>query len=530
MKFAIKTFILILCFALVLSLLAGCENENDLSEYFNWGKAEKLSPVTLTFYFGGYKKPDTRKVLDVIEERLQGSLNVKLDFNWTQHHVDLYGMALEGADMDAFQAPGNERFGVFHVILARSGRLKDITTLLPTYAPNLFKLYDTEELNIAKLDGKLYVLPAHFPTSYRLCAIVREDLKRLYDIPDIKTFEDYEVYLDTIKRNNPGIIPGKINGPIIEILPYCYEYVPLNSEAYLVYKWDDPEMKVMALEDTPEFMEYLKMIKKWEENGYLHLHKSYNTLKTYPHLMNETYHAITTGTVSSFISNESRFGRSVEAMVNEMNIALRNNTHNPDAELKAYILYPENKRQRINHASSQYDSRCFAFMKNSDNVERALMFLDWIYSSQENYDLFMYGIEGEHYVKYGDVLRLPQGTTMAQNRYIGWDGSFVLSNIEFERFFTPNPKQDKEKYIEQVLENSSFAPHEGFYMYLESEDLKTIAHKRFVEFLDFDIEFLRGERTLKSVETFIKALKSYGTDTLVYEVQRQLDEWREQSD
>lgn len=38
----------------------------------------------------------------------------------------------------------------------------------------------------------------------------------------------------------------------------------------------------------------------------------------------------------------------------------------------------------------------------SEDPESGLKFLNWLYASEENHDLFHYGIEGTHYTKTGD--------------------------------------------------------------------------------------------------------------------------------
>ena len=39
---------------------------------------------------------------------------------------------------------------------------------------------------------------------------------------------------------------------------------------------------------------------------------------------------------------------------------------------------------------------------SSKNIDRTMKFLDWLYSSKDNHDLFELGIEGEHWIKDGD--------------------------------------------------------------------------------------------------------------------------------
>lgn len=43
-----------------------------------------------------------------------------------------------------------------------------------------------------------------------------------------------------------------------------------------------------------------------------------------------------------------------------------------------------------------------AISSTSEDPESGLKFLNWLYASEENHDLFHYGIEGTHYTKTGD--------------------------------------------------------------------------------------------------------------------------------
>ena len=43
-----------------------------------------------------------------------------------------------------------------------------------------------------------------------------------------------------------------------------------------------------------------------------------------------------------------------------------------------------------------------AIAATSEDPESGLKFLNWLYASEENHDLFHYGIEGTHYTKTGD--------------------------------------------------------------------------------------------------------------------------------
>lgn len=51
-----------------------------------------------------------------------------------------------------------------------------------------------------------------------------------------------------------------------------------------------------------------------------------------------------------------------------------------------------------------------AILKTSQNAEEVIKFVNWVYSSEENYNLCRYGVEGEHWINNGDgTFSYPEG-------------------------------------------------------------------------------------------------------------------------
>ena len=88
----------------------------------------------------------------------------------------------------------------------------------------------------------------------------------------------------------------------------------------------------------------------------------------------------------------------------------------PNAELGYAEIYPDGKYR--------YDSplnNAFAVNKNAANPERLLMLLELLNTDEDAYDLFMYGIEGETYVKGEDgSIQYPEGQDAANSTFLGW--------------------------------------------------------------------------------------------------------------
>lgn len=208
----LKSIISILLMSLtILSMLTGCTNEAVKGE--DSFETAKLPSATLTFYMLEKEKKDTKEVLDKVAEA--SNLNIKLDFKWFSYED--YFRSVETAiasneKMDAFECgkpvPGKIDF----IEMFREGKVKDLTELLPQYAPNIYSQLSEGDLNSVRVDGKIAFIPPILPMVDCLGVNIRKDLADKYNITSINTFSDYENILKKIKENEKNIVPGTIRG------------------------------------------------------------------------------------------------------------------------------------------------------------------------------------------------------------------------------------------------------------------------------------------------------------------------------
>ena len=95
----------------------------------------------------------------------------------------------------------------------------------------------------------------------------------------------------------------------------------------------------------------------------------------------------------------------------------------PGAEIGVFQLAPEK-----NDFITFYTYNCNAVPVTSKHPEAALDFLQWLYSDQENHDLFMYGIEGETYNAVGDNRK---------EKILGEDGKALYQYDEWQIAYQP---------------------------------------------------------------------------------------------
>lgn len=512
----------------ICGMTAGCYDEKDMDVNIITPETVKLDPVTLTFYMIGTEKKDTKEVLDKVAEATK--LNIKLDFKWIYGG---YSQAVRSAiaangNIDAFICGRPEPGGINVYEMFKNSQVKDITELLPTYAPVIMKVISEEGLELPRTEGKIIAVPSLEPPSVDILGVyVKKDVVDKYNVTAINTFHDYENLLKKVKEDeeketdnennnsNGACIPGILTGGNykydIDFFANAYGYVILDYSQHLVYKWDDPSMKIIPWEQTPEFAETTDMISRWYKIGYM---RQINGQEKIASFMGICGNHTEGPTELDFYNNGDK------------------------VVYNYYIPYINIKRQKVSSFNST-SIGTVAFNSNSQNTERALMFLNWIQSSQENYDLFNYGIKDRHYILKGEKIGMPEGMMLSQNPY-WWHGlnnnllNMAFRNINFDRSPIDDSVQGKDssdnkdssiKKYKEFLSLFSFAPHSGFYPDLR--DIQDECNKRTQIYQDRIIGAIQKDAyDINETADIIEELKNTCTSHIVKEIQNQLDKWR----
>lgn len=504
-----KLVIIILVFAVFIGtfIVYKCsktkENITDIDDVSTNVSGEELSPVNLTFYMYGEEKQDTKEVLNKVAKA--SNLNINLNFEWfdNSNYNKKVVTAINSNEMfDGFLCGKPELEGMDLLQFYRKGRIKDLSKLLPQYAPRILEQLSKQELDACRLDGNIVMIPQLYPMVNWLSVYLREDLADKYKISSINTFDEYENLLKMLKENEKDIIPGIITDGQnynLNFMAKAFGYVVVDYNLFLVYKWDDPEMKIIPWEQTPEFKESTDIISRWFKNGY--------TVEIKGNEKN----------IGSFIALGSNIYE------NSVGIDLMKN--GDSSVYKNFILYKDKPNQRYTPLE-YYPRDAIAFNSSSTNVERALMFLNWIQSDQENYDLFMYGIKGKHYNLENNKLTNPKGIESTKNPYKGWDNNAFL-NVKFDRTATELELPDtySSDLLNFVNKYAKYAPHNGFYP--DYSGIVNIVNKRATIYADKVIApFSRCTYNTANTEIIISDLKNAGSQLLVDEVQKQLNKWK----
>lgn len=187
-----------------------------------------------------------------------------------------------------------------------------------------------------------------------------------------------------------------------------------------------------------------------------------------------------------------------------------------DYKFKAYPL-----SEGLSQRNSPLESALVINAK-STHADRVLMFIDWLQSEQENYDLLMYGVQGKNYTDMGDYI-IPAEVDNESDSFLNWGWRAPFRNIKYERANFPGLKEEVASYSKVIEEKTKYPPSIGFTPdYSSVSDIITM---RMMGYSNMDRSVYTGILGESDVEDFIKEQKNNGVQKLVDVVQKQLDEY-----
>ncbi|HEY5560467.1 MAG TPA: extracellular solute-binding protein [Clostridiaceae bacterium] len=479
MKFTRK----VLCVCLCLILLSGC-NTVKLKTF----KKSALPHVTLNFCWIGEENPITKAVLKEVADK--SNLNIDLNFKWLS--TDDYYKNIEdtltnsATPIDAFIVGGSDDpNGLSYAKLARKGELLDLTTLFPANCSNIIKNLTKDDLDAIKVKGRIYAIPSISPITNSDGIIVREDLMKKYNLSDINSLDDLGVYLADVAKDEKGIVPLTTIPFDTSFYARLYGYAVLDNYTSIVYKYDDPKMKLIPWEDTDAFRDVMTKLTGWIKKGYL-MSPQENTLTEAAAYFN-SYNYVEKDSTMDFAFN----GGSVA--------------------VHTYLFGKDLPLIKLNPIATVSDNGGIAISSRSKNAVRTLKFLNWVQGSKDNDNLLVYGRPGKDYTLVNGQMSYPSNEML----YLLWNSS-PFKNINYEL--------DKTS-VNTLNSRLEYAPSKGFFPdYFQMQDAANARSDTFSKNLYHALYqgSLKGA-DINTIRAYIKS--AAGTDTLITNLQAQLNDF-----
>ena len=486
-----KLVSLIMALALVFSLCACSGGDESVA-----GGEGTDKFVKLVMYLIGEKPNDYEKALGKLNELIKEDLNAELEVRWMSwgDYSKKYPVLMSsGESFDLIYSVDWINYEGY----AQMGAFKDITELLPKFAPKSYEALQKEMLDNVRVDGKLYALPSNSleinPGGY----VVRGDLMDKYGMESIDSFDDFMDYLKAVKENE-DIMPINAS-PADTLFEFPWETVGIGQIAY-DYTKEDSEALFFRYEQ-PEYLHVLERMREGYENGYWSKDVLMNKLSSKEAFLN--------GTSAAATSNLKNFS----------DLAAKAKTANPTYDPR---WYPKNS----NVENSLLVAGAYMSVgSTSKNPERAIMLLERLNTDARYYNLTTYGIEGEHYVINSDGKReFPAGVTMentgfAPNLAGNWGWNSDILNIDSVETW-----EGEAIYRNKIAESGKWSAYLGFVFDRTKVENEIAAISSVATQYGQPLEWGMVD-TEEGLETLKKQYKAAGIEKVMEEAKAQASEY-----
>lgn len=295
--------------------------------------------------------------------------------------------------------------------------------------PGLKKAFPADYLDNNRFDGGLYAIPLTETFGSSNVAYYREDWRKeaaadgVTSLADgIDSPEQVEDYLYWVLENKQGVTPLICNrdgfGPYNLASGFEDQGDGLTVEqnnAIGVRSWQvglDVNLTVYVDPET-----------KTAKSAYMPFYQDSTALSRFPSQYQDSskftgnWQAIMRrvrtwyedGIISKDVLNESdampkfrngQGGMYVDDIANFVTHQSALQKIDPNAELEVFV-YSRQEREMVqpNWGTDFRAWNYLAIPRSSQNEDIAMLFMDWLFSSRENHDLFQYGIEGKHWTR-----------------------------------------------------------------------------------------------------------------------------------
>lgn len=359
-------------------------------------------PYTVTMVLNGSTQPDEERIEQKINEILEPELNANLDIvvlPWASASQQLQLMLSGDEKIDVFYTQATNA-----VQYMNAGQIVDMSELIDKYGTNIKQIYGEDIAKINQVEGFVYGVPNQIERGSIPAIFMRKDLVEKYNIDttQIKEPKDLESVFETVKAGEPDMtMLYSINDgdtPVTRL----FRGDNLSDNNYLGVLMDQTNStKLENFFATDWFKDTTTMLYNWYQKGYISQDAGTNTenWRTVCKAGNlfSLFFAYHPGTPVEF---ESSTGYDFE-------------------------IVPFYNEPIIN--SSSYNGVTFSIAQNSENPEKTMEVLDYIYGSSEIMNLLNWGEQDKDYViedADNGIINFPEGITSDNAGYnlnLGWE-------------------------------------------------------------------------------------------------------------
>jgi putative aldouronate transport system substrate-binding protein len=445
-------------------------------------------------------------VIAAVNQKLEADQGIRVEVTYIpwdvwQQRVNL--MLSTGEEFDLFHIMQD---GVQMATYKAMGGLTDITSLIDQHGQNVKKVIDPASFDAMRIDGKVYGIPTLWADlSCNGIFIIRKDILDRYGLPMPKNPDELLATAKTVadRWDGSGKFYVPLDGPRAVnpvssetwVLHRTYSSFPFNVMDNIALVRGDGS--VISWIESEEFKKDVDWMRRAYQMGLINpdiLTMSNDQHANQRRAGNWLFLFGTSGYFEDVKKNNN------PNLKQEDFVGVKFNPEKPDIYYEAV--------KNLNGVSS-----------TSKHPDAAIKFFDWLYTNQENYNLFMYGRSGVDYTltpdgKLRDTTKDENGTVLyEQADWMLGNLAFIkpgstVSKVQLDWLYTRNPKA-KHFIGNDFFFNSTVV--EAEWANVQTEIAAAIA-PIYLGVLDYDTAFPAALRRLKTA----------GLDKVIAEYQRQM--------
>ncbi len=468
--------------------------------------------VTVTYVMMGNKPTNGQleKVAEKWNAILKEKVNAHLELQWVEwaDWSTRYNLLLaSGEELDLITTATDWLNAWPNT---QNGAFMPLDDLLPVYAPKTWAQVPPEHWEECKFQGEIYLIPEDNYTQWIDHGLYyRGDWAKEFGIElPIMDWNTLGKYLQGVK-DQKGVIPwdvqvgqgGLTNGWFIshtQSLPL--EMVPTGNFSVFWGKSHEDFTTVVSPVFDDTYVEFAKLMKQWADAGYWREDVLNYTGDT---------RALLRAGQTGMDQHHTETYKTLRVLMDQ---------DQPGSELQMFAFGEVGNNlieMSITHGAT-------AIGAHSKHPERALMVYDLIRNDEELYRLLNYGLEGVQYIVEDGVMKRPEGYDEARDQFYSdyWGGRMDEFQLPSETVW-PGIGEVYARY-DKIRKTY---PYGRFVFDKAPVEAELAAISDVTSQLAPAIAFGKAGDPVAAIEDLRMRLKLVGFDTVMVEIQRQLDEY-----
>jgi putative aldouronate transport system substrate-binding protein len=468
-----------------------------------------VAKVPMRYYMPGAPTAEADIATAAINEALARD-GVNIDFQpnyipWDQW-VDKINLMLSTGD----------EFELLHIMedyiptstYASRRYLTPLSDLVKKEAPNLTGRFEQVLWDCVTINGEIYAVPAFWRDNsgdYEGDVTIRKDIYDKYNIPIPQTTEDLLAYLVPLQERWAAEDGVK---------RYVYEHSLAR-----------PPLAIHRTYDTWPFYVSLDGIFQVRQSGEANLYYETAEFRKDAEFMNALYargliHPDILNLPADTINATKDNGDFLFNLMTGPQFTYNLTSRGIDGEIYKYKLAFD---RPILMNTPLMNSN--GIPVTTKHPEAALKFLDWMYSSQANQELVLYGVQGRHWTPVGTNLR--RHVKGADGNYLYMFDAWMIEYVKYHRFDEEDgsPQEERDNWLGNIYpDRTVISPMVGFNFV--SEPVR-------VEYANVAAEYTASILPIKlgvipyaaNFPAALSRMKAAGSDAVIAEYRRQLAEY-----